>query len=120
MPSILIVEDNDETQRQRARIFLAAGWDVRLVSTVANGLVALNPPPDCVIVDVVLPDGDGAAILEMIRTENIATRIVVVTIGLSDPIRLSRVPAFHPDLMIQKPLDWEVVWRYCRSPLTSG
>lgn len=115
MPVVLIVEDNDQSRTQLAKIFSKAGWDVRLASGATEALAALDRPPECVVLDLVLPDGDGAEVLTRIRTENIAVRVVAVVTGLSDPTRLSAVAALRPDLMIQKPFAPDIIWRYCQS-----
>jgi DNA-binding response OmpR family regulator len=64
---VLIVEDHALTSTSLTRIFARKGWDARMAATVAGGLAALDPPPDCVVLDLNLPDGDGEAILRTIR-----------------------------------------------------
>ena len=114
MPAVLIVEDHEQTRALLSRVFAARGWDVRESATVAEGIAALEPPPECVVIDLVLPDGDGAEVLEKIRVDALPARVVVVATGVSDPIRLQAVSALGPDLIIQKPFDWEILGRYCQ------
>jgi DNA-binding response OmpR family regulator len=115
MPTVLIVEDHDHTRRLLGKVFSERGWDVREAGTVADALAALEPPPHCVIVDLNLPDGDGTDVLRAVRSGAASTTVVVVITALSDVTRLARAAALRPHLMIQKPFDWEIVWRYCEA-----
>lgn len=117
MPSVLIVEDHDHTRHLLAKVFSERGWGIREAASVAEGLAALEAPLDCVVLDLNLPDGDGTEILREVRSEASEALVVVVITALSDPGRLSTVAALRPHLMIQKPLDWEILWRYCQSEL---
>ena len=114
---ILIVEDHAPTRRAVASLFLRRGWDVRSAATVAEARAALAPPPDCLILDLMLPDGGGEDILRTVREGALPTRVVAVTTGSSDSVRLAEVARLRPELMIQKPIDWEILWRYCQSEM---
>jgi DNA-binding response OmpR family regulator len=35
------------------------GWEVQSASTLQDGIALLDSKPDCVILDLMLPDGDG-------------------------------------------------------------
>ena len=119
MPSVLIVEDHDHTRHLLGKVFAERGWDVREAGTVAHALAALDPPPHCVIVDLNLPDGDGTDVLSAVRSGTARTTVVVVITALSDTARLARAAALRPHLMVQKPFDWEILWRYCQSEIAS-
>src|SRR5438132_89627 len=56
---VLIVEDHVASRVVLARLFSQAGWRVTEVGTLAKGLAALDPPPDCIVLDLILPDGRG-------------------------------------------------------------
>jgi two-component system response regulator QseB len=57
-----------------------------------------------VVLDLMLPDGDGADVLRKIREEGFKTRVCVTT-GVSTPGWLSRVSALGADCILQKPID---------------
>jgi CheY-like chemotaxis protein len=116
MPTVLIVEDHSHTRRLLAKVFAERGWAVLEAGTVAEGLAALDSAPDCAVIDLSLPDGDGIEVLRKARS-GASGRVAVVVTAVSDPARLSQAAALKPHLMIQKPFDWEILWRYCQSEL---
>jgi two-component system response regulator RegA len=56
---LLIVDDHEPTRSALRTLFALKGWDVRVAGTLADGLGLLSPPPDCVLLDLMLPDGNG-------------------------------------------------------------
>src|SRR3982751_3177623 len=61
-------------------------------------------PPDCIVLDLELPDGPGETILRKVRLERLPIRVVVNT-GMPESGRLSEVSYMRPDAVLQKPLD---------------
>src|SRR6476620_11471683 len=78
-PLLLLVDDDSWTRYALARILGQHGWNVALASTVAEGLDLLATHPSCMILDLQLSDGDGAAVLRQIREDGLAIRVVVCT-----------------------------------------
>src|SRR3954469_14868515 len=99
---VLIVEDDFSTRSALRSVFSRRGWRVTTAATVCEGLAALDPAPDCIVLDLVLPDGGGEAILRKVRAENLPSRIAVST-GTSDPERLAVVRGLNPDILLCKP-----------------
>lgn len=114
-PSVLVVEDNEPTRMMISKLFSKQGWNVKSADTVAEGLRLLDPLPFCVIVDLLLPDGNGTAILSKIQESGQRTSVIVVATATSDVEVLGRAATYSPNLLIKKPFDWEVLWRYCDS-----
>ena len=112
---VLIVEGHDPTRRALSALFRQHGWRAHAVATRAAALAALEPPPECLILDLLLPDGAGVVVLRRAREEGIPVRVVVVTATSADTPEWGEAARLRPDLMIKKPIDWEVVWRYCES-----
>jgi DNA-binding response OmpR family regulator len=112
---VLIVEDHPSTREALVRIFAAKGWDVCTAATLEEGLECLDPPPDCVVLDLNLPDGAGETILHRIREDGLPTRVVAVTTGVSDPARWDKVAQHRPNVLILKPIDPEVLCRLCEA-----
>jgi DNA-binding response OmpR family regulator len=114
---MLIVEDDDATRRLLSRFFAARGWDVAAAATLAQGHGAMDsgPPPDCLVLDLMLPDGDGADLLRRVRSEGLPSRVVVTT-GVGDPGRIMGVASSRPDAVMRKPIDPDAVCRYCEGP----
>jgi DNA-binding response OmpR family regulator len=67
-PEILIVEDDEDLARLNARFLENRKYDVRIAHTAAKARLLLHEnTPDLIILDVVLPDGDGFALCEEFR-----------------------------------------------------
>jgi len=65
-PSLLLVEDNAELAELIART-VAEDFCVVHEATVAGAVAALSAAPAIVLCDVMLPDGDGFAVLDRLR-----------------------------------------------------
>jgi two-component system, OmpR family, KDP operon response regulator KdpE len=100
----LIVEDDTATADALRSIFVRKGCDVIHADTVHRGLKALLKHPDYVILDLMLPDGDGIEILHEVKATGGKPRIVVTT-AITDPARLREVHALQPHRVLRKPLD---------------
>jgi len=105
-PRLLIIEDDPATSNALRRIFARSGWSVAVASTVAEGCGHLEtaPHPDWIILDLMLPDGEGTEILRMIRRDAIQVRVAVTT-GMSDTARLDVVRKLNPDMLLSKPIN---------------
>jgi DNA-binding response OmpR family regulator len=114
---VLITEDNDQSRYALTVLFEKHGWEAVQAETLAEGLAALDWAPDCLLLDLALPDGPGETILQKVREDNLPVRVVVVTTGVIDAIRLSGVASWKPDLLVRKPIDWDVILRYCESEM---
>ena len=103
---MLIVEDHQETRTLLRRILALTltGWEVVEATTVEEGLAQLVPPPDCVLLDLELPDGPGEALLRKVRQDHLQTRVVVNT-GTADSARLGAISDLRPEALLQKPLN---------------
>jgi CheY-like chemotaxis protein len=118
--TLLVVDDDPQTLWTMARLMEMRGWRVERARSVGGAFEALaqGPAPDCVILDLMLPDGDGAKVLRYLREAGLPTR-VVVTSAVVDPGRLDAVDELAPDAVILKPVDIDEVSRACEgSPLS--
>jgi DNA-binding response OmpR family regulator len=86
--SILIVDDSLTVRMDLAEAFEAAGFDSRPCSTVlearkalAEGTVAI------VILDVILPDGDGVELLKEIRASSDTSEVVVLMLSTETEVK---------------------------------
>lgn len=103
-PKVLVVEDQEKHRDPLIVMLEAAGCSVEAVATVADGLEALAHGPDVVILDLMLPDGDGIAILRRVRELNLPIKVVVTT-GKSEE-QLGAVNALAPVKVFRKPIDF--------------
>jgi two-component system response regulator RegX3 len=73
---ILLIEDEESISEPLAAALRREGFDPAVARTAADGMEAFRTrPPDLVLLDVMLPDGDGRDLLRQIRS---ASRVPVV------------------------------------------
>src|SRR5437870_3511493 len=76
----LIVEDDADACEATSRALRRRGYEVDCAYTVAETLERLaQDPPDALILDLRLADGDGLAALRHIRERQLPVRVAVVT-----------------------------------------
>ena len=109
---ILIVDDDKASSETLRRLLVHRGWVVTVAECVTEALTKLDPPPLCVLLDLMLPDGDGEEILRKVREEGLATKVVVCT-GTVDPVRLAFVKGMDAVALFQKPIDFDELCRAC-------
>ncbi len=107
---MLIVEDSPAAARAMATIFRARGWRTTTAATLAEALAGLDDEPDCIVLDLMLPDGDGERVLEEARRRGLPCRVAVAT-GVSDSARLAALAAWKPEAVLRKPIDPRQVCR---------
>jgi DNA-binding response OmpR family regulator len=80
--AILLIEDEDSISDPLASALRKEGFDVRMAETAAGGLEAFRArPPDLVLLDVMLPDGDGKDVLRTIRSSSRVPVVVLTARG---------------------------------------
>ena len=79
---VLVVDDEPQILRALRTTLRAAGYDVDTAATVEAALTAAAAhPPEAVILDLVLPDGDGTDVCRSLRTWSAAPVIVLSAVG---------------------------------------
>jgi two-component system, OmpR family, copper resistance phosphate regulon response regulator CusR len=80
MPRVLIIEDEPKLRRSLQRGLQEAGYVVATAGTTAEGTRRIDDElPDAVILDLMLPDGDGLDLLRSLRHDGRSTPVLVVT-----------------------------------------
>jgi two-component system response regulator RegX3 len=76
---VLVIEDERPIAEPLADALRREGFDVHLAATAADGLEVFSAQaPDIVLLDVMLPDGDGRDVLRQIRQRS-RTPVVMVS-----------------------------------------
>jgi DNA-binding NarL/FixJ family response regulator len=75
-----------------------------VASTLADAFALLDNGPDWLILDLMLPDGDGERVLQTLRSSGSPTRVIVTT-GVFDAQRLQEVSRLLPEAVLRKPID---------------
>ncbi|OYU18677.1 MAG: sigma-54-dependent Fis family transcriptional regulator [Rhodobacteraceae bacterium PARR1] len=81
---LLLIEDTPSLQMIYRSVLMAAGHDVRIASSAAEGLEAfIRLSPQVVLLDLVLPDRDGLALMQDILAQRPETNVIVITANAS-------------------------------------
>ncbi|MFV2002269.1 MAG: response regulator transcription factor [Paracoccaceae bacterium] len=113
----LLIEDNKElgsaVQRRLSLDGHAVDWAQRISETQAY---LDDAPYDLILLDIMLPDGDGREFLKKHRQQNRKTPVVVITARseVSDRVHLLDLGA---DDYITKPFDFSELMARCRAVL---
>ena len=102
-PRVLVVEDDVPTRVAMARLLRGGGLEVRAVGSAAGAIAELHWAA-CVVLDLVLADGNGLAVLEHVRAKFLPVRVAVVT-AVADPAVLAAARRLGPELLLRKPVD---------------
>ncbi|HWX09493.1 MAG TPA: response regulator transcription factor [Gaiellaceae bacterium] len=79
---VLVVDDEPQILRALRATLRGAGYTVDSASTAAEALTAAAAhPPEAVILDLVLPDGNGTEVCRELRTWTAAPVIVLSAVG---------------------------------------
>jgi two-component system, NtrC family, response regulator AtoC len=106
--SVLIVDDEELIRRSLRMALEAAGYEVQLAASGAEGLARLDDGPDCAIIDLRLGDADGLDVVRAARSRVPAPMTIVITAhgDVDSAIAALRLGAFD---YIRKPFDLEEV-----------
>jgi len=82
VPLVLIVDDNEKNRKLAAAVLSAAGFETLGAATGAEGLaLATERVPDVILMDLRLPDMDGAEAARTLRDDGRTARIPVVAMS---------------------------------------
>ena len=117
---LLVVEDDVPTRATLRDYYSRMGCHVSEAGTVAEAFALLESElePCFLILDLILPDRDGVAVLEAVRQKGLRTLVAVCT-GSVDLYRLKAVAELRPDAMFPKPIrmpnSWTETCRVCEA-----
>ena len=81
-PRVLVVEDEPAISEPLAEHLIREGFDAEVAGTIEEATKAWRAsPPDLVLLDVMLPDGDGRDLCRLIRTESDVPIIMLTARG---------------------------------------
>ena len=106
-PRILVVDDTPENIRLLDAVLSPRGYTVDAVSSGAQALerLAAEPPPDLVLLDIVMPEIDGYEVCRRIRATPATELLPVVMITASSGEEKLRALEAGADDFVMKPFD---------------
>ena len=77
---ILIIDDDKLTRWSLSTLLVRFGYRVREAASAAEGLASVREsPPDLVLLDIRLPDGDGGTVLQGFRRSRPELPVVMMS-----------------------------------------
>jgi CheY-like chemotaxis protein len=100
-----VVDDSELVTQALAVLLDAAGYRPRAAASVAEALTAARAePPDVLLLDLTLPDGEGLEIVRTLAAEGRAPRAAVALTGHDDPQTEARCLAAGCRAVLVKPV----------------
>jgi len=104
---IFIVDDDEQLLSLLRDIFEIEGWEVTKAPNIADAKLLLqSSKPDCFIIDLKLPDGDGNNLIQYLRETQNAPILAIsgVTAG-RDSFNLPATTKSGADYYLSKPFE---------------
>ncbi|MBI3966151.1 MAG: response regulator [Chloroflexi bacterium] len=103
---VLAIEDDEATARLIATVLMRNGFDVTVAHNAETGLARYHEiQPDCVVLDVNLPDRSGLDILREIRQRDAITQVLMLTAQSTVNDRIAGLKGGADDYLA-KPFHW--------------
>lgn len=109
--NVLIVLENDSARLGLGEAFDRAGHEVRACATLDTAKTELlAAPPDLLVIDSALPDGDGVDLAETVQNREATRRTAVIVLANGESVRdrLRQMPRGASEHLI-KPCDPEYI-----------
>jgi two-component system cell cycle response regulator DivK len=106
MLKVLVVEDNADSAELAGRVLSARGFAVSHAPDAETALqLAIDNPPDVIVMDLGLPDADGQTLVGwMRRVPELAHTPIVVCTAWPEEAAKRMVEAYGCDGYIRKPI----------------
>jgi two-component system KDP operon response regulator KdpE len=103
--TVLLVEDDRELRATLREALDVEGWRVHAAASLADARALLanalrDEPPDAVLLDLGLPDGDGESLLAMLRREQ-GTPVIVISARDADSGKIRLLDAGADDYLVK-------------------
>src|SRR5438874_7527861 len=109
MPSVLIIEDDEDGRRAVAKLFARADWKVFEAADGDSGVeLALRNRPEVILCDLLMPRSNGFQVCRTIRQHLQPTKIIVVS-GRDYAVDRASALEAGADEFLLKPITWEVL-----------
>jgi phosphoribosyl 1,2-cyclic phosphodiesterase/CheY-like chemotaxis protein len=109
MPSVLIIEDDEDSREAIAKLFARRDWKVLEAADGDAGVeLAIRSRPEVILCDLLMPKSNGFQVCRTIRQQLQPTKIIVVS-GRDYAIDRTTALEAGADEYLLKPITWEVL-----------
>ena len=120
MACVLIVDDSLLQRNTLSAFVQAAGHKARTASNGKEGLQAiLTDPPDCLLLDMLMPEMDGMQLLETLQARGISIPTIVLTADVQEWMKIKCLE-LGAKIFLNKPAKQEEVSKALTSVLDSS
>ena len=113
MPSVLLIEDDDQYREALAIALVACGYTVTQAKEGEQGVKLFRvKPTDLVITEIVMPNKEGTAVVAELRREFPDVGIIAVSGGRAQdaPLYLKIAEGFGADRTLKKPFTFATLF----------
>jgi FixJ family two-component response regulator len=115
--SVLLLDDDPSVRRDLGELFRLSGFSVTSFATAGEFLRYRRPAgPACLVLDVMLPDGNGLDLQRHLAKTDPLLPVVLITGHLDDALR-ERALGSGAFALLAKPLDWSSLKNEIRQAL---
>jgi DNA-binding response OmpR family regulator len=111
---VLVVEDDAASRKALMVLLKRLGHHVDGAESAKSALAKLVENPEIVVLDIMLPDGLGIAVLQEIRTRRMNARVAILT-GIQDAQDIAELTDFEPDAIFTKPLNLDALTEWMQT-----
>ncbi|MBN2119986.1 MAG: response regulator [Candidatus Omnitrophica bacterium] len=105
MKKVLITDDELEIVEFLSTFLKRRNVQVVIATSGGQALdIFRRQPPDLMLLDIDMPDMNGLKILEIVKSENKRTKVIMVT-GKDDKVSISKATKLGAEGYITKPLE---------------
>jgi DNA-binding response OmpR family regulator len=102
---VLVVEDDRASRTALMSLLKMMGFEPLPAGTIAEALALLSREPRFLLLDLMLPDGNGSTLLDHVRRNQLPISVAVTTGALDWHSMLDACSA-PPDAIFSKPLEF--------------
>jgi two-component system chemotaxis response regulator CheY len=104
MKTVLIVDDSRITRRHLSRLVAGSGYETREAEDGLAGLAAIGEhAPDCVLLDILMPNMDGIRFLKEAGERGVGVPIIVMSADAQTPEREKQLLDLGARAVVDKP-----------------
>ncbi len=105
---VLVIDDEHMIRWSVAQTLRAAGHEVALAETAAEGLALFREfRPSVVLLDIGLPDQDGRAVLQIMKQERGRDAAVILMTAHGEDCTAAEATGLGADCYLEKPFDFD-------------